>query len=219
MMRKEVIGLATLYLGDCQKMLADVEPVDAVVTDPPYGIGWVPRVNNRERRWKDNEQFDPRPFLSLGTHHLFWGAQYFAHLLPPKEGWLTWVKRPLEHDFSNDGRSYATTELAWRNWGKAAFMAQVWDGGMRQGDADNRTFCHPSQKPIELMKWCVSRLPDDRRVVCDPFMGSGTTGVACVQAGRRFVGIEIDPGYFDTACRRIDEAQRQGDMFRDGAAA
>lgn len=211
--RVEIIGDATLYLGDCLSILPHLGPVDAVVTDPPYGINWKPRVNHQDQRWVDDITFDPKPFLEVGRFHLFWGGQYFASQLPDCEGWLTWVKRPTAHDFSNDNRSYATTELAWRNWGKAKFIMHVWDGGMRAGVADNRTFCHPSQKPVEVMEWCLRQLPDDVHSILDPFCGSGTTGIACAKLGHRFIGIELDEGYFDIACRRIEAAYRQPDMF------
>ncbi len=205
-----IIGDATLYLGDCLEILPTLPKVDAVITDPPYGIGWEPRTDRGFQPWADNVSFDPLPFLSLGRFRLFWGAQYFANELPISEAWATWVKRPIDCDFSKDGRTYATTEIAWTNWGKARFIAHVWDGGMRAGDSENRTFCHPSQKPVEVMRWC---LPPDAPLVLDPFMGSGTTGVACAQLGRKFIGIEIEPKYFDIACERIDNAYRQQRMF------
>lgn len=207
------IGLATLYLGDCAEVLPTLDRVDAVVTDPPYGINISTRVNYKEKQTWDKERPDLIPLLSVGKYHLFWGGQYFADKLPMKEGWLTWCKRPIEMDFSNDNRSYATTELAWRDWGKAKFYVQVWDGGMRAGVSENREFCHPSQKPVELMRWCVNLLPNDCEIILDPFMGSGTTGVAAVQMGRKFIGIEREPKYFDIACQRIDAAQRQEKLF------
>jgi len=213
-----IIGNATLYLGDCLDVLPTLGPVDAVISDPPYGIGWKPRVNHQDQTWVDVIDFDIRALL-VGRYHLFWGGQYFADQLPACGGWLTWCKRPVEYDFADDGRSYSTTELAWRDWGKSKFMCHVWDGGMRAGVAENRTFCHPSQKPVELMSWCLRQLPADARTVLDPFMGSGTTGVACALAGLSFIGIERDPAYFETACSRIRDAQRQGSMFPPDAPA
>ncbi len=212
MVEKVTIGDATLYHGDCLEILPTLDKVDAVVTDPPYGIQWKPRVNHQDQPWVDNMTFDPSPFLNIGRYQLFWGAQYFADKLPISEAWATWVKRPIDHDFSNDKRTYATTELAWSNWGKARFVCQVWDGGMRAGRAENRTFCHPSQKPVEVMEWC---LPPDSNKILDPYMGSGTTGVACVNMGRKFVGVELQREYFDIACERIQAAYDQPDMFNE----
>lgn len=213
---KEVLAEGVeMWLGDCREILPQLGKVDAVVTDPPYGIGWKPRINHPNQPWIDDVQFDPSPFLAVGKYHLFWGAQYFASRLPDCEGWLTWVKRPIAFDFSKDSRTYATTELAWRDWGKAAHMALVWDGGKRQGDMDNRTFCHPSQKPVEIMEWCLNLVPLAAHMILDPFMGSGTTGVAAVHLGIPFIGIEIEPTYYEIAKRRISEALRQPDLFID----
>jgi len=197
----------SLYCGDCRDILPTLGQVDAVVTDPPYGINWRPRVNHQNDGWTDNEAFDPAPCLAVGRLHLFWGANYYADKLPPSQSWFVWVKRQIG-SFVQDPRTYASVELAWSDYGtKARHHVQVWDGGMRQGDADNRTFCHPSQKPIELMQWC---LPADAETICDPYMGSGTTGIACIRTGRRFVGIERDPAHFATARARLENELRQG---------
>lgn len=209
-MRVETIGNATLYLGDCREIVPSLHGVDAVITDPPYGINWKPRVNHQDQPWIDDKEFDPSPFLRLGVWHLFWGAQYFADKLPVSESWATWVKRPIDFDFSKDGRTYATTELAWSDWGKSRFKCLVWDGGKRAGTTENRDFSHPSQKPVEVMEWCI---PDGAETILDPYMGSGTTGVACHNLSRKFIGIEIEPEYFDIACKRVEQAQRQPRLF------
>ncbi len=213
-------GGIDLYLGDCLEVLPQLEAgsVDAVITDPPYGIGWKPRVNHQDQTWKDNVTFDPSSLLGIGQRHVFWGANHYANRLPASSTWLAWVKRPIDIDFSGDKRSYSTVELAWCDFGNGCrFFANVWDGGKRSGDASNRTFCHPSQKPIELMLWCI---PPESKVILDSYMGSGTTGVACVRTGRRFIGIENDPKYFDIAVKRIDTALAHGagdGLFRQGA--
>ena len=207
-----IIGDCTLYQGDCLEILPTLGKVDAVVTDPPYGIGWKPRVNHQDQTWVDTIDFDIR-LIIVGRYNLVWGGQYHADKLPLSEGWLTWVKRPIDADFSGDSRTYATTEIAWRDWGKARFIKHVWDGGMREGVAENRSFCHPSQKPVEVMSWCIQQLPGEAQTILDPFMGSGTTGVACVKLGRKFIGIELEPKYFDIACERITKAYDQPDMF------
>jgi site-specific DNA-methyltransferase (adenine-specific)/modification methylase len=210
MTQKQVIGDAVLYCGDCLEILPTLGEVDAVVTDPPYGIDWAPRVNHTERIWVDDKAFDPRPFLEIGRQHLFWGANYFCSLLPHSNDWFTWLKRPSE-GFEADARTYSMAELAWSDFGcKTRVKSHVWDGGRRQGVAENRTFCHPSQKPVEVMEWCVSF---SSGTILDPFMGSGTTGVACANLGRKFIGIEIEPKYFDIACERIEAAYAQGRLF------
>lgn len=203
----------TIYHGDCREILSTVTGVAAIVTDPPYGINWAPRVNHRAEKqlWVDDETFDPSQCLAVGRFHLFWGAQYFANRLPISESWLTWVKRPLHCDFSQDKRSYATTELAWCDFGcKSAFVMHVWDGGMRAGNIQNRTFCHPSQKPLEVMSWCLSRLPEYEGSICDPYAGSGTTLVAAKERGLQAIGIELEERYCEIAAKRL----RQEVLFR-----
>ncbi len=205
-----VIGDCTLYNEDCGFILPTLRGIDAVVTDPPYGINWVPRVNHREQIWIDDKAFDPTPFL-IAKEHVFFGGNYFAHLLPPTEAWFVWLKRPVTHDYER-ATSYAPCEMAWSDLkGKQRIRSHVWDGGMRAGKAENRTFCHPSQKPVEIMEWCVSETSGE--TILDPFMGSGTTGVACVKQGRKFIGIEIERRYFDIACERIEKAYAQPDFF------
>lgn len=197
-----------LYEGDCFAILPTLPKVDAVVTDPPYGIGWKPRVNHQDQTWSDNVQLDMRPFL-IAKAHCFWGGNYFADNLPRSESWRVWLKRPA--GFDDDPRTYAPCELAWTDYGgKPRIKTHVWDGGKRQGKAENREFCHPAQKPVEVMEWCI---PDGADLILDPFMGSGTTGVAALNLGRRFIGIEIDRKYFEVACERIELAQKQARLF------
>jgi len=209
-MEKVIIGDATLYHGDCMDVLPTLGKIDAVVTDPPYGINTRTRVNFPTPQEWDKDRINPSVLLTIAPQILIWGGQYIADLLPPSESWAVWVKRPINCDFSKDNRTYATTELAWSNFGKARFISHVWDGGMRAGKRENRDFCHPSQKPVEVMEWC---LPQHAEFVCDHFMGSGTTGVACMNLGRKFIGIELERKYFDIACERIEAAQRQGRLF------
>lgn len=209
-MNKEVIGNATLYLGDCLEILPTLEKVDAVITDPPYGIDWIPRVNHRDQIWIDDKQFDPTLFMDIAENHLFWGANYFCHLLNPSEAWFIWLKRA--EGWEGNVNTYAPCEMAWSDFsGKQRIKRHCWNGAYRSGSWENREFLHPSQKPIEIMEWCVRE--SEANTVLDLFMGSGTTGVACMNLGRKFIGIEIEPKYFDIACERIDQAQRQGRLF------
>ena len=198
----------TLYHGDCLEILPTLEAgiIDAVITDPPYGIDWKPRVNNKTAMVGDDKPFDPRPFLCFGSLHLFWGGNYFSSKLPDESCWLMWLK----HDEGLWGkRTYSPYELAWTDFGGThKAIRHIWDGYIKQGIEHNTIQVHPSQKPVALMEWCLSFTPEGATIL-DPFMGSGTTGVACVQTGRNFIGIEIDKGYFDIAEKRIKEAQLQ----------
>lgn len=193
--------LVTIYHGDCREWMPEA---DVIVTDPPYGIGWRPRVTHRNGPWVDDVAFDPSPFLSIGKAHLFWGANHFAHLLPSSPAWLAWVKRPIDGDFNSDKRSYSTMELAWTDFATGArFHAQVWDGGKRAGRPVNREFNHPAQKPMELMLWCVAMAPPG--TILDPFMGSGTTLAAAKELGRKSIGIEIEERYCEIAAQRCSQ--------------
>jgi DNA modification methylase len=129
---------------------------------------------------------------------IIWGGNYFADLLPPSKAWLYWDKLM--------GGDFADGELAWTNLNRALrkFTRCNKDHGKE----------HPTQKPVALMAWCLGFLPDARTIL-DPFMGSGTTGIACVNLGRKFIGIEREERYFDIACKRIAEAYKQPRLFEE----
>jgi site-specific DNA-methyltransferase (adenine-specific)/modification methylase len=225
-MRKEVIGLATLYLGDCREIALGLDRPAAVITDPPYGIGYVPRDTSKEKRGGNGTSYgrvglvedDAAGDISFVLDFPFsivWGGNYFAHQLPPVASWLIWDKKGGNPKFHGT-LTFADCEMAWCSDGKPARIYQhIWSGLVRQGEEANTPRVHPTQKPVALMRWCLSRCQDSSLEIFDPFMGSGSTGVAAMNLGRRFIGIEIEPRYFDIACRRIEEAQRHGDMFRD----
>jgi site-specific DNA-methyltransferase (adenine-specific) len=192
----------TIYHGDAYDIVDSLE-FTAVVSDPPYGINWKPRVNHQDQTWRDRRAADLKPFLR-GQHHLFWGGNYFTDQLPASESWFIWIKRPGDLDFDNDRRSYSVLEMAWSDFGgKPRMRHHVWDGGMRQGDSSNRQFLHPAQKPLEIMRWCFAALPETDGPVLDPFMGSGTTLVAATEAGRRAIGIEREEQYCEIAVQRL----------------
>ena len=193
----------TIYHGDCREALPDLQ-FNVVVTDPPYGIQWNPRVNHQDAPWLDT---GGRPDLSMlgDVPMCVWGGNYFTDCLPPTEAWLIWIKRPVGYDFDDDGRAYSVIELAWTNFGgKPKMRHHCWDGGKRAGHADNRMFCHPAQKPLEIMAWCLKLAPPG--VVLDPFMGSGTTLRAAKNQGRKAIGIEAEEQYCEIAAKRL--AQR-----------
>jgi DNA modification methylase len=217
--RREVIGLATLYLGDCRDIVPTLARPAAVITDPPYGIdygnagcfsashGWR---NTREGLSWDTSRPPTQWLAWLGAaadYVALWGGNYFADALPPSMGWLIWDKG--QTDFS-----LADVEMAWTNRWQAARRLMlpravlVTEGG-----------AHPTQKPVAVMRFTIDKLRVPAGgVILDPYMGSGSTGVAAVQMRHPFIGIEIEERYFDIACRRIAEAQRQGDLFRDAVA-
>ena len=216
MSEKVIIGNATLILGDCREILPTLPRVDAVVTDPPYGINrdGKPPSTSSHGGHKGYEFFGwdrSRPskdvfakILKSSDVQVIWGGNYFADLLPASGKWFFWDK--------GQRISQADGELAWTSLYGAM---RVFTINRKAIDRDGAV--HPTQKPLPLMKWCIEQLPAHAHTILDPYMGSGTTGVACAQMGRAFIGIEIDPRYFEIACRRIEAAQAQPDMFIETA--
>jgi len=191
--------------------------VGAVVTDPPYGINYGGLLKGKgdghggadKNGWKsygepewDLERPCAKTFeeiRKIAPQQIIWGGNYFTDYLPPTMRWLVWDKG--QRDFS-----LADCEFAWVSQNKAA---RIFTYPRAKALQDGKE--HPTQKPIALMEWCLGFVPDG--VILDPFMGSGTTGVACAKQGRTFIGIEREPSYFDIACRRIEAAYKQPDMF------
>lgn len=216
-----MIGDCRLICGDCRDVLPGLAGVDAVVTDPPYGIGEA-RGRNKSRsvlavsrdygfsRWDDAPCQDGIDAARAASRwQIIFGGNYYA--LPPASCWLVWDKLNGETDF-------ADCELAWTNLRQAVRrICYRWHGMLRENNEPRGD--HPTQKPVGVMAWAITHLPDDARKILDPFMGSGTTGVACVRMGRQFIGIEIEPRYFDIACARIAKAyeQRAAPLFGDHA--
>lgn len=204
MTRTETIGDCTLILGDCLEILPTLGRFGACVTDPPYGIGIAAnpvRQKHAKAAWDDAPP-DAALFSSLriiSDWQIIWGGNYFD--LPPAQGFFVWDKVQPENF------SLSMCEQAWTNIESPAklFRRHVVSFAKE----------HPTQKPEELMLWCMGFLPDTAVSVLDPYMGSGTTGVACVRLGKAFTGIEREPRYFDIACRRIEEAYRQPRLFAE----
>ena len=207
-MTPTIIGNATLYHGDCLEILPTLPKVDAVITDPPYGIGAA--QEKPHNGWADygistwdNGRPDRMAFdlmRAAAPVQVIWGGNYFTDYLPPSMKWLAWDK-------GQDGFSLADFELAWTNQNKAARRIHYPRALALQDGKE-----HPTQKPVAVMTWSLKQAGMPATVL-DPFMGSGTTGVACMQLGRKFIGIEIERKYFDIACERIENAQRQERMF------
>ncbi len=201
-----------LYCGDCLEILPKLGKVDAVVTDPPYGIardrlkastnGEWSQLYSKQIEWDDaapSAAVDLALSLSRGSG-VIWGGNYFS--LKPMRGWLVWDKM--------QAHSSGHAELAWTS---ADIPIRTFSYCRAQLATEGKV--HPTQKPVALMEWCLGFLPNAKTIL-DPFMGSGTTGVACVRLGRKFIGIEIEPKYFDIAVKRIDAeitAYEGGPMF------
>lgn len=200
----------TLLQGDCLETLPTLpdKSVDAVITDPPYGINFINgggrNPKNGWRTFYDNEgDWDKwRPtkeyfdeILRVAKTVIIWGGNYFTDFLPPSQQWLIWDKG--QRDFS-----LADGEMAWSSQNKAMRIYTFSRGAMQKERVN-----HPTQKPVALMKWCIEIAK--AKTILDPFMGSGSTGVAAVELGCDFIGIEKEPKYFAIAEKRIKEAQQQ----------
>ena len=216
-----VIGNAVLWHGDCREVLPGLPDFDLILTDPPYGIlnlageGSTPAVRKSPRQIGSGTlknrilntsavEWDVAPdaaFFEIlrnkAATQIFWGGNYFP--LPPARGILVWDK---EQPWAN----FSQAEIAWTNLNRPAALFRE---SATRGTPDKQ---HPTQKPLSLMLWCLSLCPPPETVL-DPFMGSGTTGVACAMLGKAFTGIERERRYFDTACERIARTQAQGQLL------
>lgn len=221
MHRKETIAEGVdLYLGDCREILPTLGAEFDLATDPPYGMNF--RVGNRSKKPKqkdgriwgkqwtpivgDDAEFSPAHLLGFKSA-VIWGANHFCAELPSRHTWLAWFKGVPE------ASDYSDCELAWTSikGGGVRSKQILWSGFRRETEL--REHWHPTQKPVILMGWCLEQLPESRLPILDPYMGSGSTGVAAVRLGRKFTGIEIDSAHFDIACKRISDATRQHDLF------
>ena len=201
-----------LYLGDCLDVLPTISGVDAVVTDPPYGISYDPNCgkhSNESRHGKvigDESEFNPAHLFGF-RDVLIWGANNFSRKLPDGGQWYFWdkvIQNGMEVRISE-------AEYAWHKRGtKPRGYRHLWAGAYRASESGEQSK-HPTQKPVQLMQWCLlcAKL-ETGATVLDPYMGSGTTGIACIRTGRRFIGIEKDPVHFETARSRIERELAQG---------
>jgi site-specific DNA-methyltransferase (adenine-specific) len=208
-MRKETIGQATLYLGDCLTVLPTLGKVDAVITDPPYGVSFQYASHEDDpaefQAWRD-KWFAAFTALDPSAMAIACGMRHIASWPQPK--WVICWHKPA---------SMGRGAVGFNNWepvlfyGKAAkpsvdfFVAPI--------VVDDGLYGHPCPKPLRWATNLVTMCSEDDAIVLDPFMGSGTTGVACAQLGRRFVGVEVEEKYFDIACRRIEDSLRQERLF------
>lgn len=228
MSRVEQIGNATLYLGDCLEILPTLGKVDAVVTDPPYGVNFQGKVT----KYTDSRGNKP-VYADDDVSWLATVPRAISVALALSERGLVFsgIRRMHQYPAPNDIGGICAPNGAGRSpWGFGCYHPTLFYGkppgiggrptmvvmchpGMHV--TGENTTDHPCAKPIAFMEWAVNRASINDETVLDPFMGSGTTGVACAKLGRKFIGIEIEPKYFDIACKRIEDAYRQPDMFID----
>lgn len=199
------LSVATLYHADCLSLLPLA--ADAVITDPPYGINYKPEgggkvpknFTNADCVMGDDKPFDPSPWLEYPIVVL-WGGSNFAARLPATRGWLVWDKKCGV----NETNQFSDCEIAWTNLDAPIRLKRHrWTGYMKDSEQDEKRV-HPTQKPVAIMAWCMEKVKvPTAATVLDPYMGSGTTGIACLRTGRNFIGVEKDKRHFDTACKRM----------------
>lgn len=237
MIRVEHIGDATLYLGDCLEILPTLGKVDAVVTDPPYSSGGFQetgkKIGSIGTRADDTIQLDnlsTRGYLALireicravpsaDSFFIFTDWKMWTFTVEAAEIGGVKTRNMLVWDKGQMGMG-----LPWRNQHELIYYGKRTPATLNSGTYGNvlmhsRTgnVNHPTEKPVGLIFGLIDNTPE-AEIICDPFMGSGTTGVACVQLGRKFVGIEVEPRYFDIACKRIEAAYAQPRLFAEPTA-
>jgi DNA modification methylase len=193
----------TLYCADCREVLPQLEKVDLVLTDPPYGIGFAGQPTKWQRLsgaipldW-DNQIVDIKPILDHGKIQIIWGGIYYS--LPIHRGWLCWCKPDAPP-------SMGQFDLAWTNRDKPTrlLVCSISSTNLERVE-------HPTQKPLRVMEWCIGQAGDGIETILDPFCGSGTTLVAAKRLNRKAIGIEISEKYCEIAVNRL----RQMELFQN----
>lgn len=222
--KETTIGPCQIVLGDGVAIARELsDQWHVVVADPPYGINFlhsgggklksgIPQTRFHGREFKvlgDDRPFDPRLLLEIAGKRpvILWGGNHYASRLPDTGGWLAWQKLP---DAQLGRLSFSDGEFAWYSWNRRSrFKRHIWSGMTRAGsrEANGRVRFHPTQKPVEIMKWCIEMLPSKAGgwgdTVIDPYLGSGSTAIAAIEAGVRIIGVEMQPKWYDIACERI----------------
>jgi hypothetical protein len=221
--------MVELHKGDTYEIFPTLKGIDALISDVPYGMGYtgsdfiskgefhlskngkayIPRRRFNEKILGDDKPFDPAPFLKFKYVALF-GAHNYSERLPSSRGWLVWDKKPQGYPMND----FSDADLIWTNQDKPLRIFRfLWQGALRQ-KGQNTIHLHPTEKPIELMRWIILQLNIPQgSVICDPFMGSGTTGAAAVELGYKFIGIEKIAKYFHLAEKRINQAVLSPALF------
>jgi site-specific DNA-methyltransferase (adenine-specific) len=214
-----------LILGDCLEKLKAIpdNSIDLVLTDPPYGIGETAEKNNSRDGACEPTKYDSYiwdktrigkkyidEILRVSRNQIIFGGNYYTDFLQPSSCWIVWDKREKD-SIKND---FADCEMAWCSFKKSARMFRyLWSGMLQKDMAHKEKRIHPTQKPIKLMEFCINNFSTVGQTILDPFMGSGTTGVAAVALSRKFIGMEIDPTYFKMAEKRIMETKKQSKLM------
>lgn len=194
--------------------------VDWIITDPPYGIGEDGAKNHSRGKLAQPTLYTPKewdkkriekPYFDMmfdvSQNQIIFGGNYYTDFLPPSPCWIVWDKQNGENDF-------ADCELAWCSIKKAVRIVRYRWAGMLQGDMKNKeTRIHPTQKPLPVLEWIIAKYTNEGDLILDPFMGSGTTAVACHKLQRRYIGFELDKEYFDLANKRLESEKAQLSIF------
>lgn len=232
-MREEVIGECRLILGDCREVLPRLPRVDAVVTDPPFGVGFKYASHDDRPEsyeggygawlWRVLEAAEER--CEAGAPCFVWQAaphmRRFSEWFPREYRVFVAAKNFVQMRPTAMQYAYDPVVVWWKDGGKP------WSIGTASRDwhvantapviatPDNIEKQHPCPRPLDQVRHVIDQWVQPQATALDPFMGSGTTGVACVNLSRKFIGIEIEPRYFDIACRRIEEAYKQPRLFAE----
>jgi site-specific DNA-methyltransferase (adenine-specific) len=222
---KVQINDCTLYLGDCMDILPTLGKVDAVVTDPPYGVSWQSHrrnikhdiiLNDQTLDWLDCVFISIYDVLKMDSICVsFYGWPHVDRFMTAwkKAGFkpkshLVWVKNNFGLGWFTRGRHESAFLLA----KGTPVKPEIAISDVIYADGTGNIY-HPTQKPVSLFEQILKGLTNNHQTILDPFMGSGTTGVACAKMGRKFIGIEREPSYFEIACKRIEDAYKQPDLF------
>ena len=211
-----------LLHGDCLELMKDIpdKSIDLVLTDPPYGIlggskaiggSNLYKANEYNCEW-DNQRMSEEQFKEIqrvSKNQIIFGYNYFTDYFPATNSLIIWDKKEKNNWFDN----FSDGEIIWTSYKKPLrIYRHLWMGALRRGKRIRRV--HPTQKPVELMEWIITHYSNPSDTILDPFMGSGTTGVACINLNRNFVGIELDDEYFEIAKQRINEARNKPEQIQ-----
>ncbi len=207
-----------LLRGDCLEKMKQMEDnsIDVIVTDPPYGIlggsktiggSNMSKVNEYNCEW-DNDRMSKEildEIFRVSKNQIIFGYNYFADMLPVTNGLIVWDKKKKNNWFDN----FSDGEMIWTSFKKPLRIFRfLWMGAIREGKREKKV--HPTQKPVDLMEWIIKNYTEEGDTIMDPFMGSGSTGVACKIMNRDFIGIELDDKYFNIAKERIEATHFHG---------